>query len=573
MTWTTSERKYGVTVERDVRIPMSDGTEIDCDIFLPDGGGKHPAILGLSPYRKAAQSGPIAVSPISTHGSILPGQEKATGYIEAGDPNFLVRRGYVQIIANVRGSGKSGGTFSPWGPQEVQDGVGIIDWISRQPWCDGNVGMFGVSYFGIIQPLIAAQNPPALKCIFAPWALSDLYRDSVYHGGILGHGFWRVWTLGSLWNARLESYSREKLGDAGFQEAVARLLSDGDISEVPELVQVLKYPDLGANSLLVDFLVNSLDGPFWAERRTDYDAVKVPAYLGADWNTYGIHLPGAFRNWENLNVPKKMIIGPPAYLDRPLYQLQYESLRWFDYWLKGIDTGIMEEPPVRLFVMNTGQWKEATDWPLPDTRWTPFYLHERGLLSEHELWPNEGADSYPDSPWGRGSLEYSSPPLVEETEVIGPIVLDLYASSTDSDALFFISLREVDPAGNERVLTRGWLRGSHRAIDPARSRPWAPYHPHDKVEPLTPNEIYEFQVPLVPTGNLFRAGSRIKIKVCGFDDPPKNPLESIAAGHITRQSPSRVTVYHDDDHPSALILPITKGNIIGTYITGGKPFI
>lgn len=572
-TWETSKRQYGVIAERDVRIPMSDGTEIVADIFRPDSPEKFPALLGLSPYSKAPQSAPIRPGPISTGASLQPGQEKATGYLEAGDPNFFVRRGYVHVIANCRGTGKSGGTFDPFGPREIQDGCEIIEWIAAQPWCSGNVGMFGVSYFGVVQPLIAAQNPPHLKCTFAPWAMSDLYRDSVYHGGILGHSFWRVWAVGSVDNGRPESWTRKTLGESAFAEAVAAALRDPDLANVPELVQILRNPGVGMNPLLVDYLLNPTDGPYWAERRVDYRAITVPTYLGGCWGTYGIHLPGAFRGWQNVDAPRKMVIGPPAYLDRPLYQLQYESLRWFDYWLKGIDTKIMDESPIRLFVMGTGEWKEADEWPLPETKWTPFYLHEGGLLSEHELWPNEGYDTFFDSPWHRGSVEYTSPPMVENTEVVGPIVLNLYASSTDQDALFFVSLREIDPAGNERVLTRGWLRASHRAIDPERSRPWEPFHPHTRSEPLTPNQVYDFKIGLVPTANLFRAGSRIKIKISGADDPPSHPLEMIASGHLTRVSPSRITIYHNDDFASALLLPITRGNVLGTFVSGGKPFV
>ena len=126
------------------------------------------------------------------------------------------------------------------------------------------------------------------------------------------------------------------------------------------------------------------------------------------------------------------------------FQFQFEALRWFDHWLKGIDTGFMKEPPVKLFVMGTNQWREAEHWPLPETKWMPFYLHEDKLLSEHEHWPNEACDSFEDSPWQRGSLEYYSPSLVEDTEVIGPIVLNLYASTTDEEVLWLGSLRAID---------------------------------------------------------------------------------------------------------------------------------
>jgi uncharacterized protein len=573
-TWRTSVRKYGVVAERDVKIAMSDGTIIDADVFRPASDDKFPALLGYHPYAKAPQTAVIYPGPISMPAFLLPGQEKATGYLEAGDPNFFVRRGYVMVVANIRGTGKSTGRFDSQGPKEVQDGVEIIDWISRQPWCDGNVGMYGVSYFSVVQPMIAAKHPPALKCLWAPWGWTDAYRDSAYHGGMLAYGFRLAWSRNSIDKVRTEIVARNELGEDGFKKAISALLVDEDISQNQALVQALREPDVAGNGVVVDQLLHPLDGPFWAERRVDYEAVKVPAYLGADWGNYGMHLPGAFRNWEKMNVPKKLIIGPQAYLDRPLYQLADEAIRWFDYWLKGIDTGIMEEPPVRLFVMGSGgKWKESALWPLPETKWNEFFLHQGGLLSEHELWPNEGYDSYDDSPWHRGYLEYTSPPMVEETELIGPIVLNLFASSTDKEAHFFVSLREVDPHDNERVLTRGWLKASHRAVDPERSKPWEPFHPHDRPEPLVSNEIYEFKIGVVPTANLFKPGFRVKLKISGCDDAPKNPLEAIASGHMSRQSPSRITVYHDEDHPSSLLLPVTRGNIIGTFMTGGKPFI
>ena len=157
--------------------------------------------------------------------------------------------------------------------------------------------------------------------------------------------------------------------------------------------------------------------------------------------------------------------------------------------------------------------------------------------------------------------------------MIGPAVLNLYASTSDSEVLWFVSLREVDREGKERVLTRGWLRGSHREVCPKRSTPWRPYHPHTKSEPLTPGQIYEFKIEILPTANLFKAGSRIKLKIACCDDQPAHSLEAIAGGHLRRQSPSRVTVFHDENHPSHLVLPITAGNVIGTYLSGGKPYL
>jgi uncharacterized protein len=560
--WQTSERKYGVIEQRDVSIPMSDGIKIDCDVFRPDTKGRFPAILGVHCYEKRTQTAPMMPTCMNSHNAPF----------EAGDPNFYVRRGYVQVVANVRGTGNSGGTYSNYGPREVQDTAEMISWIANQPWCDGNVGMFGVSYYAVAQQQVAALNPPNLKCIFAPFGYTDFYRDKFYHGGILGHGFMRGWSS-HIDNCRAVSWLREKMGEKAYKEAIAQALQDKEIAAIPYLVEALKNPDRAANSLIVDILTNPLDGSYYKERNPKYEKdIKIPSYLGACWGIYGLHLPGAFRSWENIkNAPKKMTIGPPVYLDRPLYQYHYESLRWFDYWMKGIDNGIMAEPPIRLFVMGTGEWKVAEDWPLRETKWTPFYLHADGLLSEHEFWPDERPDTFADSASDHGSLKFFSPPMVENTEVVGPIGLNLYASTTDNEVLFFVSLLEVTANGDETLLTRGWLRGSQRTVDPERSEPWKPFHPHTKREPLAPGDIYEFRIEIRPIGNLFKEGHRIGLKIsCVDDEPPRHMLDQIGKGHLWRQTSSMVTIYHDADHPSNLLLPITRGNVIGTYMSGGK---
>jgi predicted acyl esterase len=567
--WLTSERKYGVVVERNVSIPMSDGINIDSDIFRPDSEGKFPAILGVHSYDNYSQSAP----------SMPRGFGQANnGSLEAGDSNFFVRRGYAHIIANVRGTGKSQGQFLNYGPREVRDTYEIIEWIGSQPWCDGNVGMFGVSYFAVAQLQVAALNPPHLKAIFAPFGYTDFYRDKLYHGGILSKQFLCRWS-NSIWGKRTgdkgranwSSWAKEKWGDEKFKEAIVEALQDKEINSDPSLVEALRNPEKDANPLIVDVVLNRFDGKYYEERNVKHEDIKIPSYLGAGWGIFGLHLPGAFRAWENIAAPKKMVVGPPIYLDRPLYQYQYESIRWFDYWLKGIANGIMEEPPIRLFIMGTDEWKATNEWPLPETRWTPFYLHANGLLSEHEFWPNEGSSSFEDSPFNlRGGLTFLSPPLVENTEVIGPITLNFFASTTDNDVLWFVSLLDVNPEGEERLLTRGWLRGSQRATDVHKSKPWEPFHPHTKREYLTPGEIYEFNIKIVPTCNLFKARHRIGLKIrCVDDEKPKTRLEQIAQGHLWRHTLAWITVYHDIDHPSFLLLPITKGNIIGTYISGG----
>ena len=346
----------------------------------PTPRGNFPAILGVQPYERKLQTDPMMPQ----------GLNMANGGIEAGDYNFYVRRGYAHVITSNRGTGQSGGVYDHYGPREVQDTAEVIQWIAAQPWCDGNVGMFGVSAFAVSQQQVAAIKPPHLKALFTPFGYTDFYRDKSYHGGILSHAFLRGWAT-TLDNLRCESWCLKKWGERKYAEAIREALQDEEIRAIPYLVEALKHPLEGANPLIVDILLNRFDTEYFRERSVDYSkGPEVPAYLGGDWGMYGLHLPGASRSWRYWKGPKKLIIGPPIYLDRPVYQYAYESLRWFDHWLKGIENGIMDEPPVRLYVMDTGEWKTSDEWPLPETRWTPFYLHERGLLSEHEFWPNEG---------------------------------------------------------------------------------------------------------------------------------------------------------------------------------------
>ncbi len=557
--WKTSERQYDVVVERDVRIPVKDGTMLVGDVFRPKAEGRFPVVLGAHPYNCEIQTAPLR--PI--------GYGNLRGYIEAGDPQFLVRRGYVQVVLNVRGTGKSRGEFQMMGPLEVQDVCDAIGWLAKAPWSDGNVGMFGVSYFAWLQLQVAAKNPPGLKCVFAPWGATDFYRDVFYHGGILAHGFLRHWSLN--WdNPRPVSWCREKWGEERYRQALKAALADEDIVGVPDLKNMLENPDKGKNVAVVDVVLNVLDNEYYRERAVDYRDARTPAFFGGCWGMYGMHLPGAFRTWKHWNGPKKMVISPALYLDRPVFQYQYESLRWFDHWLKGKETGVMDEPPVRLFIPGTDEWKTANDWPLPETRWTPFYLHAEGLLSEHELWPDEGMDAIEDSTFSHGELTYWTPKIVENTELIGPVVLNLYASSSDAEAFVFATVLHQDREGNEREVTRAWLRASQRALKPD-CEDWDPVPAHEKREPLTPGKVYELRFCTVGTALLVKAGERIGIRIKGADNEPAHDrLQAVARGCLMRQSPWRLTIHHNEQHPSCVHLPVTRGNIVGTFLSGGE---
>lgn len=570
--WRGSARRYGCVVERSVKIPLRDGTRLDCDIWRPDAEGQFPAVLGYHCYESSGQTGPIKPAAISTAQWRNPGQERTNASLEAGDPLFFARRGYIHIVCNVRGTGKSEGTWSLLSPQSVDDGVEVVAWIAAQPWCDGKVAMFGVSYFATMALFVATRQPPELKAVFAPWAETDPYRDFIYRGGLFSATWPIGWNQTSLvyGNVRPEAYSKRLLGDEEFYARIARALEDPDIRSVPALVAALKAPEDGGNPFLVDLLLHPTYDEYWQERTAECRKIAIPAYVGADWGNFGLHLPSAFRNWEQIDAPKKMLIGPPVYLDRPLYQLQHEAIRWFDYWLKGEDTRIMDDPPIRLFVVNRDEWVDATSWPLPEVRFTPFFLHEGGLLSEHEHWSYEGSDSFEDSPWMRGALEYSTPRMVENTEMVGPVILRLYAATTGSDVNWICSLLAEDASGVRQLLSRGWLKASHRERDAGTEKPWEPAYTHQRSESLVSGTCYAFDIKIMPIGVLLKAGMKLVLKVSGVEDPPTNALELTGCGTLPRTEVSRVTVFHDEAHPSSLVLPVTKGNLLGTFFSGGR---
>lgn len=571
-----SERRYGVARPETIRIPTSDGTVLVGSIVRPETTGRLPLLLGCHPYPNNEQF--EAVEPVAFSNRLA--------HVEAGDSNYFARRGYVHVVINIRGTGESGGQFGNLDARTILDIREAIEWLAQQPYCNGKVGMFGMSYFAIVQQHVAALPPPALKAIFAPYAWTDMYRDRYYRGGILVHGFMRLW-LPSLHKVRIGSPVRKAIGDQAYQQRIDQALDDPEIAAVPYLVEALRHWQSGANELIADTVIQPFDNAYYRQRSSGgssngHSGPRVPAYLGADWGIYGLHLPGAFRTWEaaqaqagtqaEAQAPARLTIGPPLYLDRPIFQYHEEALRWFDHWLKDRDTGMMAEKPVQLFIEGSGHWRAADQWPLPETRFTSFYLHPGGVLSEHEPWVAGASESFVDGPGERGGLWFWTPRLVEVTEICGPIVLNLHARSSDSEVLWFVSLYLDDPAEGQRLLTRGWLRGSQRALDLDKSRRWQPVHSHLAREPLQPDEDYLFNIQIRPYALLLKPGQRLGLAIrCCDDEKPATLLQAIGSGCVARPQRSTITVQLSPDTPSHLILPVISGNRIGTFWSGGMP--
>jgi predicted acyl esterase len=548
-------------VTRDVRVPMRDGVKLAADLYRPAGGGPWPALLALSPYGKGKQAlGTPPQPPVSPLWD---------GGVEAGDPAYLTAHGYVHVIADCRGVNRSEGEYRGWmSKQEAEDGYDLVEWIAAQTWCDGNVGMVGISYFGTIQLHVAAEQPPHLKAIM-PWnAVADFYREATHHGGIVQTFFFELYTRSVRGNpvaVTPEEYSQTEL-----ERLVEERKADPDLQMYATLWHVVDNPT--TNPSFFDVLMHPHDGPFYWERSayTVYDRIRVPFYTRSAWWAYAhMHLTGTFRHFNGIDAPRKLEIGLPVDEERPLARsYDEEVVRWYDYWLKGMDTGIMDEPPLRLWLMGAETWRSEHEWPLVRTDWRRLYLRSGGRLAEEPEHADGSTDSFCQEPLLQttevAELAYSTEPLPVDTEVIGPLSLTLFAGIDQPDTNWIVALEDVDPDGGARELTRGFLKASHRELDPERSKPWEPYHPHLRATPVPVGEAVEYAIALAPTANLFRREHLIRLRITALDyrgNPRPAPGVSQVhyPWHVCSSRTTTHTVFRDLERPSSLLLPVIDG--------------
>jgi putative CocE/NonD family hydrolase len=549
--WTQSVQK--IKKEYDVLVQMRDGINLYVDIYRPDTEEKLPALLGMSPYGKRAQ---VRVYDTSIVG-------------EACDPNYIVPKGYIHIVADVRGSGKSEGQMRCLhSKQEQEDGYDLVEWIAHQQWCNGNVGMVGPSYFAMAQLLVAAQQPPHLKALFAYDAPGDWYRDGPYHGGILSDFFLGLTGI-SISRKNAISTVLEECTSEQLLNIIKEKENEPEIHINTPYLRLLECPHM--NPYFFDIIMNPTDGPFYWERSpyTKYDKIKIPVFCGSGWYAYTYtHLTGAFRNYTGLKGPKKLLISGPIFRgpNHPLALSWHEYhellIRWYDYWLKGIETGIMDGPPVKIFVMGVNRWRFENEWPLARSKWTKFFLRPQHHLSTEPETQIKDPDTFVQMPPNLTnhiqSLKYCTSPLKKPMEITGPMALKLYAAIDQADTNWIAVLKDIAPDGSETELTRGWLKASHRTLDLNKSEPWLPYHTHTKPEAVTPGEITEYDIEIRPTSNVFKEGHRIELEICNLELPA--PIRITERGPQTSTLPYGKTVvhriFHNETYQSYLLLPI-----------------
>jgi len=542
----------GVIVDRNVAIRMRDGISIRADVYRPDEPGRYPALYAVSPYQKD-------LAGLPAYPAFL--------WRETGPIEWYVQQGYVYVLADARGTGASDqGVWEYFGPEEQTDLYDAIEWIAGQDWCTGKVGMIGQSYFGMAQWSAAIQAPPSLTCIAPYDAKVDHYRDGQFHGGIPAFGLPIIWSFGVRYN---------HLNGPPGPESAARLKTD--------LVQAM--------------LAHPTDDEFWRLRSPYWGLAgsTVPTFSIGSWGKNALHLRGNLIGYELTSGPKKLLVeeaGQPVRLGAVRAQQDFERpdfhekvlLPWYDYWLKGHDTGVMDGPTVTTFVSGIAEYVAWSEWPPEEIEYSNLYLRRGpsgavvslndGSLSQEPPRGGEGGTtySYPRQEWHLGPVEFkpdgssdptsqvltwTTEPLEQDVMIAGPIAVVLYASSDQLDTDFFVKLWDQVPSGtgqNHRdvLLARGWLRASHRELDESRSKIGRPFHPHRDPKPIEPGKVYRFDIEVWPIAHVFVTGNRIRLQITNGDSSVTDGNYS----HFYGLKFGSDTILHDADHPSHVVLPV-----------------
>jgi predicted acyl esterase len=514
-----SEIRDGMQCDFDVPIVMDDGLVLRCDVYRPVGEGRFPVLLSYGPYAKGLsfQEGyPSAWNRMAEkHPDVTAGSSNLYQSWEVADPEKWVPHGYALVRVDSRGCGRSPGFIDHFSPRETQDFYDCIEWAGVQAWSNGKVGLSGISYYGINQWHVASRQPPHLAAICVWEGAADWYRDMTHHGGILST-FWANW------------YDMQvKTVQYGLGENGPRSRVHGDLVCGPE---TLDEATLAANR--VDFgaaiRAHPLDDDYHRERSPDWSKVTVPLLTAANWGGQGLHPRGNFEGFVRAASTEKFLEAH-GIEHWTHYYTDYGrmlQLRFFDRYLKGDADAWSNQPKVLLQVRHVDRFVERAEaaWPIPRTQWTKFHLD----LATDTMAPGDsgavGSRSF--AALGDG-VTFLTAPMAQDTEITGPIAARLFAASSTSDADLFLIVRVFTPDLREvcfqgaidpnTPVAQGWLRASHRRLDPVLSEPYRPYHTHDTVEPLTPGVPVELDIEIWPTSIVVPAGYRVGLSVRGRD--------------------------------------------------------
>jgi putative CocE/NonD family hydrolase len=563
----------GQTVEESgVKIPMRDGTLLDAMVWRPAAPGRYPVLVERVAYE-------------------LIGRARANGQLYAS-------HGYAVVAQNVRGSFASEGEFTlmrddGWG--ERQDGYDTIEWAAAQPWSNGAVGMFDGSYSGSTQYMLAPSRPPHLRALFVRQSTGDLYRDWAYRGGAYVYGFSRRWTATSILAPQLGRRTG-LLSEEASRQRIERAIADHerDLWTLP----TASWPPIeGLADWYWDVVDHPEDGPFWhpVTMSRVVSEVDTPILHLGSW--FDVFLGGTLRAYTGVRehgrsaatrAAQRLIVGPwihgPANLalrafgdldfgPEAVFDLNDWRLRWYDRWLKGDQNGVMDGPPVRVFLMGTNRWLGLPEWPPADAEYRPLHLASgsepgRGRLTFEAPPADDAADTFtydPSDPvpstvtglqtWPNDQrsiearqgdvLVYTSEVLTEEMHVVGPVSAVLHAASSAADTDWVVRLCDVWPDGRSITVCDGILRARYRES-------------FERPVLLEADEVYRLTVDLRATAQTFKAGHRLRVHVASSDFPryDRNLNTGGPVAQETTPVVARNTVFHDSVRPSHLLLPV-----------------
>lgn len=566
-----SEPLYDEWVRISQYVTVRDGTKLAADIFRPSVDGVAvdeplPVVWTHHRYHRADQD----------ENSLF------TILDRAPELRTLIKYGYIVAAVDVRGGGASFGTRSgEFTREEALDAYDVTEWFAAQPWSTGNIGMYGLSYLGITQYMAASTQPPHLKAIFPMMSMFDMY-SFVYPGGIFREDFVRAWGAMTLFLDQIDEAAPVDEDTDGSMLAAAMEEHSGNANIFP-MAQTHPYRDT-----LLDETGKPLHLEWSPSSYIDeINASGVAIYHLGGW--FDMYPLDTLLWFKNLTVPQKAILLPWSHNGSEGFDLIAEHLRWFDYWLKGIDNGIMDEPPITYYVMGAPEdeaWRTTSEWPLPNQQLTPFYFLpgpsgsvdsvNDGLLWLEPPTDPDGKDEYTvdytttsgkPSRWTDGygggygysdmtsnderGLTYTTASLEGDVEVTGHPVVHLWVTATTPDVDLFAYLEEIDEDGESHYLTEGVLRASHRAMGDAPFEYMGlPYHPSMEadVTPLPDGEPVELIFDMQPTSNIFDAGNRIRITITGSD---------YLNYEAKRHNPTPViSLYLSREYASHIVLPI-----------------
>jgi uncharacterized protein len=515
-----SEVRDGMRIDWDVPITMDDGLVLRADVFRPVAEGQYPVILSYGPYAKglAFQDGyPSAWERMVTkHPDVAAGSSNLYQSWEVVDPEKWVPEGYACVRVDSRGCGCSPGVIDHFSPRETKDFYDCIEWAGVQPWSNGKVGLNGISYYGINQWHVASLQPPHLAAMCIWEGAADWYRDMTHHGGMVST-FWANW------------YDMQvKTVQYGAGERGRRSRVHGNLVCGPE---TLSEEELARNRVEFgrEIVAHPLDDDYHKARSPVWEKVVTPFLSAANWGGQGLHPRGNFEGFGRAAAKDKWLEAHGIEHWTHFYTDygRILQLRFFDHFLKGEANSWNKQPRVLLQVRHPGERfveRAENEWPLARTEWTKFYLDPKDFSLRQEPPATEAAITF--DALGEG-VTFLTPPLGHETEVTGPSAATLLVSSSTSDADLFLVLRVFSADMKEIVfqgaidphtpIGQGWLRASHRKLDPALSSPYRPYHTHDEQWPLTPGQPVELDVEIWPTSIVVPAGYRIGLTIRGKD--------------------------------------------------------